>query len=675
MSAVLLFSTEAFAQLDRSKAPAPGPAPKVEIGKYEKFTMKNGLRVIVVNDDKRPLVSATLSFVHDPIMQGDKAGLLEVYGDLLRRGTENRTVDQISNEIDFIGARFSTSARTVAFTTLTKYADRMMDMMSDVVLNPTFPKEEFDKLMVQYETGLESEKTDPSSIISNMQSKVIYGEGHPYGSVTTKESLASLSTEDFEAFHDTYFRPNNAILVFVGDITVKEAKQLTSKYFKKWKKASIPQTDAPAVVSPEGINVVFSAKDASVQSSIQLVYPLDYRIGDKENLAIQMANYIYGGGGFSAKLMKNLREDKGYTYGAYSSVSSDILENAGSFVAAAEVNANATDSSFIEMTKELNSMLAGEFTDKDLQTAKAAYAGSFSRSLENSATVADFAYSIERFGLPEDYYETYLQRLDAVTREDVIKAAKRIFHPDNAYYFVVGDPSVLEGLRKLDSDGQILELDYKGDKVERKAVSEDVTVESVMDRYLEFVGGKDKVNSVAEFSCVTEMNAGGAVVVNELSSSLGAQVSMKMVTKMGDVLVNTGIYENGVFRMEGLNGKQEISDPSVAVQAYPYREALVGQYGLEAKLAGIENIDGKDAYKVQFSVGGQVYYGYYDIETGAKVRETMVVDPASGTSQIVKFADYQATDCGLLYPMSQNTEIMGTVMAQKVISVAMQLNK
>ena len=426
------------AQIDRTKAPEPGPAPVVEFGNFEKFTLDNGLRVILVEDHERPIVSFGIRFIVDPFVEGDKAGESSFFGQLWSKGTASRTAEQINNEVDFLGASFATGSSYIGFTSLSKYTDKMMDILSDVLYNPTFPQEELDKIKNQAIGGLKMSKTDPASIISNIQTATVYPKNHPYGDIMTDATVNAVTVDDCREYYDKYIIPNSAILVITGDMTLDQAKAICGQYLANWEEGEIITFDDPDVNRPEGIEVVFSPKDGAVQSTIRMMAPIELKPGAEDVLALSVANGIYGGGDFAAKLMKNLRETKGYTYGAYSSVGSDPIS--ASFYALADVNGNATDSSFVEMRKELQSMMDGDYTEADVKKFKTLYAGSFSRSLESSDNIAQYAYMIERYGFPEDYYATYLQRLDAVTMEDVQRVIAKYFDPDNMYWFCVSGP-------------------------------------------------------------------------------------------------------------------------------------------------------------------------------------------------------------------------------------------
>ncbi len=659
LALTLLVSLNLSAQVDRSKAPAAGPTPIIKMGDNKEFKLSNGLRVIVVEDHKLPTISMNISFINDPILEGDRTGFSSLYGDLWKKGTTSKDMDSINEELDFIGASLWTSNGSIGFGSLSKYTNQMLELLTDILYNPTFPASEEEKLKTQYESGLSTVKTDPSSIMSNIRSATIYGKNHPYGDIATAEKLDNFSAADCKLFYDTYIKPNNAIMVIVGDITFKDAKKLVNKYFKKWKKGEVPSHKYDFPASPKGVNVIFSNKDAAPQSSISLSYPVDLKIDSEDLMAVTIANFIYGGGGFSAKLMKNLREDKGYTYGAYSRLSSDKL--VANMNASGEVNANATDSSFVEMAKEMNNMINGDFTDEDLEMAKATIAGSFSRRLESSSTIASYAFNIAYYNLAEDYYKTYLQRLDAVTREDIIRVSKKYFHPDNAYYFVVGDRALIPALEKLDSDGVVVELDYKGDVVVKEEIAADVTVESVINSYLSFLGGKDLVKSVKDISYKALMSLQGMNIetIYKMVMDDKGEPSFSLVTQMeGNVMMEIR-YIDGVATIKSPQGEQTLPKEQSGMfksQAYPFIEAYLDVLGITSALEGTEDIDGKKAYKVKLDrPDGSAYY-YYDAKSGELLKS---VSTQQGQTQEQTYSEYTKLENGLMFPSILRTSMMG----------------
>lgn len=637
------------AQIDRTKAPEPGPAPVVEFGNFEKFTLDNGLRVILVEDHERPIVSFGIRFIVDPFVEGDKAGESSFFGQLWSKGTASRTAEQINNEVDFLGASFATGSSYIGFTSLSKYTDKMMDILSDVLYNPTFPQEELDKIKNQAIGGLKMSKTDPASIISNIQTATVYPKNHPYGDIMTDATVNAVTVDDCREYYDKYIIPNSAILVITGDMTLDQAKAICGQYLANWEEGEIITFDDPDVNRPEGIEVVFSPKDGAVQSTIRMMAPIELKPGAEDVLALSVANGIYGGGDFAAKLMKNLRETKGYTYGAYSSVGSDPIS--ASFYALADVNGNATDSSFVEMRKELQSMMDGDYTEADVKKFKTLYAGSFSRSLESSDNIAQYAYMIERYGFPEDYYATYLQRLDAVTMEDVQRVIAKYFDPDNMYWFCVGDPSVIPALAQYDSDGTVVELDFEGNPIEHKEIAADVTVQTVFDNYINYLGGRELIDGIKDMTTQTDMTVQGMTMSNTVKIIPAEKAFSQTQSMGGQEMSKIKLVKGKLTVSSPMGGSQEVTDPAQIAAVVsesdlcPFPEVL-GTDGYE--LTGIETMDGRDAYKVKStSDNGTVTVDYYDVETGAKVK---TVESAMGQSAETYYVEYQKTKYGIMYP-------------------------
>ena len=652
--AALLSLFQLSAQIDRSKAPEAGPAPVVEFGDFDKFTLDNGLRVILVEDHDRPLVSVSINFIIDPFVEGDKAGESDFFGDIWSKGTANRTAEQINSEVDFLGASFRTTSSSIGFTALTKYTDKMMEILTDVLYNPTFPQEEMDKMRDQYLGALQISESQPSSIIANIQAATVYPEGHSYRDIMTEETVNNITAEDCREYYGKYIIPNSAIMIIVGDMKLKEAKAMCGKYLASWEAGEVVAFEDPEVNRPEGIEVVFSPKDGAVQSTIRMMAPLNLKRDSEDLMALQIANGIYGGGGFDAKLFKNLRETYGWTYGAYSSVRPD--EVSGTFYAFGDVNANATDSSFVQMRYELQNMLDGKYTEDDLCKFKTMFAGDFSRSLESPDDIASYAYNIERYNLPADYFSTYLQRLEALTMDDVRMVVAKYFDPDNMYWFCVGDPSVIPALAAYDSDGVVVELDFEGKPIERKAVAEGVTVESVLDSYLEAIGGRALVEGINDMTENVEMNVMGMSMTTTTKRIID-QKCFSITQAMGGNPISNIVLRDGKIKVSAGGMEQEITDPA-QVEAmsdiYPFPEILGAEQGYVFTLEGIENVDGSDAYKVRQEKGGMASYNFYDVATGLKVKS---IASAQGQTQEVVYADYQQTPYGILYPMVQKTTL------------------
>lgn len=657
------------AQVDRSKAPKAGPAPHVNIGEYQSFILDNGLKVLVVENHKIPKVTFSLDLVRDPFVEGEKTGYSSIAGELWGKATEKRNAKQLGEEVDFIGARLYTSGSSVSVSGLSKFTDQLMDLFSDVVLHPSFPQEEFDKIILQTQTALKTNETDPQAILRNIGNTTMFGPSHPYGDIMTAETVANITLDDCRNYYSQYVHPNHAILVIVGDITTKEAKKLTEKYFGKWKAGKTPEYRYQAPSQPQGRQVIFSNKDAAPQASIQVSYPVNFKKGASDAIAVSVMNQILGGGGFQAKLFKNLREDKGYTYGAYSTVSSDILDGSGKFEAYSEVKAAIVDSALIEVFREMENMVNGNFSQEDVDRVKKTMAGSFSRSLESPETIASFAYSIERYGLPKDYYTNYLTNLSKVTKEDIVTAARKYIRPENAYIFVVGDRGEKAKLAGLDSDGNVTELDYKGQPVQASAqMPVNVTPEEIIAAYLKALGGAEKVRAIKDMTVESEMGIQGMnITIENKYLSDPARPMFRMEMSMNGNTMQKIVFDGEKAFISGPGGTTQTLEGEMAAQikeqAYPVLETEYARLGITPTLEGIEKVDGRDAYKLKVSLGNAVTYSFYDVENGLKVKS---VGTENGMTQEVVFADYRPTAYGILQPYVSKTTMQGMPIEIKV---------
>lgn len=638
--------------LDRSKMPKPGPAPKIQMGSYESFTLDNGLECIVVKNDKLPRVSFQYTLNIDPIMEKDKAGMQDMAGEMLSRGTKNRSKEEIDEEVDFIGATLSTYSTGVYASSLTKHSDKILELMADVLLNPTFPEEELEKVKTQTLSGLASAKNDPSAISSNVANVLRYGKMHPYGEIATEETVKNITSEDLKSYYYGNFNPNDGYLIIVGDIDAKAAKAKMQKYFDDWERGETTKRTYDMPTAPEETSVAMVDRPGAVQSVITVTYPVDLKPGDNDRIAASVANGILGGGGFSGRLMQNLREDKGFTYGARSSLSYDPL--VGVFTASAQVRNEVTDSAIAEFIYEIDRMSTEKVSPEDLQKTKNIMAGSFARSLERPQTVANFALNIARYDLPADYYEKYLENLAAVTAEDVMRVSKKYLNSMNANILVVGDKDAVgEKIAKFDNDGGVSYYDNYGNPVEApKEVSADVKAEDVINNYIKAIGGKaalDKVEDVkTNFTLSTMGQALDATILQKNPNMF------KLTISMAGQVFQEQIYDgtNGAMVQQGQTMKLEGKElKGLAEQASMFAELNYFKNGYDVELKGIEKVEETDAYKlVVVAPSGNKVTEYYDVKSGLKIRSIGVLEsPQGNVTQTTDYSEYKAAG-GVLLP-------------------------
>ncbi|MCS5491921.1 M16 family metallopeptidase [Algoriphagus limi] len=638
----VLTAATAWAQVDRSKLPDSGPAPEINIGDAEVFTLENGLKVILVQNDKLPRVSFSLILDRDPLLEGDKAGLTGFVGEMMTSGTTNRTKDQIDEEVDFIGASLSASSTSMFGSSLKKHQDKLLELMTDVLYNPSFPEEELERLRKQTLTGLATSKDNPNAISSRLAAALVYGKDHPYGEVETEETIKNITVADVKNYYETFFKPNIAYLAIVGDMQLDEAKAISEKYFANWQPGDVPTFDYEKPEKTDMTMVGLVDRSSSVQTVINVTQPIELNIGDEDYIPSRLLNQILGGGS-SSRLFMNLREDKGYTYGAYSSISSDKL--IGRFSANASVRTEVTDSAVVEFLHEINKIVDEGVTEEELQKAKANLSGSFGRSLESPSTIANFALNIERYDLPKDYYKNYLQTLNGLSVDEINATAKNLINPDKVYITAVGNGDEIK--EKLAQFGEVKVFDNMGFPAKELTADADMTAEKVVANFLQAIGGKEKAQAIKTASMTMNAEIMGTPLALDMVFDASGRYSQK--TSVGGNVMQSSVInkDSGSVSVQGqsmqLSG-QQLEDAKI--NAYLIPEAWVEELGYSLELEGLKDVDGTPAYKVIISApSGAKLVNYYDQNTGLRIKNE---NAASGDTF---YSDYQEKN-GVLLPMT-----------------------
>lgn len=664
------------AQVDRSKAPKPAPARDIKIGEYQSFTLKNGLQVFVVENHKLPRVQISLQLKNDPILEKEKTGYVELTGQLIGTGTKTRTKAQLDEEVDFIGANLNTSWNGIFASSLTKHRDKLLELLTDVLYNPAFSPDELAKLKTQKQSELASDKDDPGAIVANVRTSLVYGKEHTYGEIETEKTIEAFTIEDCKNYFNTYFKPNNAYLVIVGDIDLKTATASAEKYFAKWTQGPVTNPTYTQPQPPASTYVALVDRPNSVQSVISVAYPVNLKTGSQEAIKARVLNQILGGS-FSARLMQNLREKHGYTYGASSQLNSDFL--VGQFQAGASVRNEVTDSSVFEFMNELNRIVNEPVTEGELAAAKASIAGAFGRSLENPQTIATWAVNTAKYNLPKDYYVNYLKSIDAVTIADVQATAKQYILPGKAHIVVVGKGSEIAD--KLKRFGTIKYYDIYGNEAApvkpAKKLPEGLTAQKVVSSYLDAIGGLKKIQAAKTSRVVYKSTFQGM----ELMMTTTKKDPLKMNTSVtvGGQAMQTVISDGMNVSMTAMGQPQPVNekDKEFYIQTSSLvEEATLGSTGAKVTLTAIEEVEGKDAYVVEILYPkGKKVTNYYDTQTGLRVQQSTEEDSPDGkVIQAVKFFDYKDYS-GIKFPgsftlpygpMSMKFELVEAVINPKV---------
>ncbi|MCX8513284.1 MAG: pitrilysin family protein [Chthoniobacteraceae bacterium] len=446
--------------VDRSIKPEPGPAPTASFPEYKDITLPNGLRLFFIQDDRRPMVTFRLMVKSGSASDAEKPGTASLTATLLNRGTSTRSAEEFAKETDFLGSRIEASAGpdsiSLIATALNKYTANLLGLMSDAARNPAFTEEQLNKARKLTLSSLEAQKQQPGALLSKMVAKVVYGE-HPYGNVPTPESVKAIVREDLVGFHSHFFRPNNATLAIVGDITLEKVLPLIEQSFGTWERAEIPPLQPKAPSEFKGRTVHLVDRPGSVQSSIAVC-----RSGPRRNTPdlpeVLVLNATLGGG-FSGRLFQNLRETHGWTYGAYSAF--DPRRTAGSFEATAETRNDVTAPAIGELLKEIGRLCQEPVPEAELRLQREYNVGNYLLSLEKSERTAQRVQDIDLYGLPADFYKTYARRMGSVTPELLQATAKSHLDAENTCIVVVGEAKEVRASLEAIGPVTVYDTDFK----------------------------------------------------------------------------------------------------------------------------------------------------------------------------------------------------------------------
>lgn len=633
---VSLFLTTFMQAQDRPQ-PKPGPAPVINIGKPQTFELNNGLKVMVVENHKLPRVSFNLSIDNAPYAEGNKKGVADLTSSMMGNGTTSMPKDKFNEEVDFLGANIGFSLNGASASGLSKYTDKILSLMVDGALNSVFTQEELDKERAKLIEGLKSNEKSVTAVAGRVEDVLFFGKTHPSGEYLTEETINNVSLADVKNEYGTYFVPENAYLVVIGDVKFKDVKKAVEKAFKMWKKAAAPSVsyNDPKDVQYSQINFVDMPN--AVQSEISLVNVSDLKMTDKDYFAVLLANQVLGGD-FNSYLNMNLREAHGWTYGARSSIRGN--KYVGMFKANTQVRNAVTDSAVVEFFKEIKKIRTENVDPEMLKNVKAGYVGSFVMAMEKPGTIARYALLAQTQNLPENFFENYVKNINAVTVEDILRVSQKYFKEDKIRVLVTGKASeVLDGLVALKMP--IFYFDKFGNPAEKPATSKEVpagvTTKTVYDNYIKAIGGDKAVKSVKSVMMVGSTTIPQAPQPltytqkadnkNRLSVdvSMGGQNMMKQVTSDKIVYISQQGQKMDV-PAEGLAEAKE------AAKFFPELTSTTG------KVTAIESIEGSDAYAIE---NGKVIK-YYDVKSGLKVAESTTQDQGGQKMVIMTyFKDYK----------------------------------
>ncbi|MGB2086961.1 MAG: M16 family metallopeptidase [Flavobacteriaceae bacterium] len=459
--------TPLCSQVDRSSPPPAGPTPEIQLKSPQKFVLPNGLRLFVVEDHKLPRVSTILLSDNPPQIEGEIKGVNAILGNMLGKGSRSINKNDFDDEIDFIGATINFGATSAALLSLSRYFSRGIELMADAILFPSFLETEFTKEKQLLLQAIKRNENAIQAILRRVENSVMYGASDPRGESIQKESIAKIELDDVKRYFNANLNPSNAYLFVIGDVQFKAVKKKIVKLFRQWKDSPKALGASPSVKQPESMALNLIDVPNATQSEVSIIFTADLKKKHPDYFPMLLADVILGGGP-QGRLFQNLREDKGYAYGAYSSFSTSKYHRAV-FRASSSVRNQVVDSAAIELLKEFKRMVDTFVSEEELKVAKAIYLGEFIRALESPSTQAQFAFDIEYLSLPKNFYVSYLQKINAVTVADIQRVTQKYFHIDKAQVFVAGNASeIREKIAHLKPFGKILPLsqwDKKGNAI------------------------------------------------------------------------------------------------------------------------------------------------------------------------------------------------------------------
>ncbi len=627
----IIFLQSSFAQIkiDRSKKPVAGPAPVISIKDPVIFNMPNGMTVLVVENHKIQKVRAFLNIDMGPVKEGKQAGVMGIMGNMLGEGTTSMSKEKFDESVDIIGADVNLGSSGGSASALTRYFDKAFLLMADALKNPSFPEASFKKLQSQTITGLKSSEKSTPTIANRVNTALSYGKQTALGEFTTEETVKGLTLNDVKDAYKNYVSPSRSYLTFVGDITPAASKALAENAFGDWTGTKLTLPVIADVQNPGKTEIDFVDVPTAVQAEVRVGNLVTNPMNGSDYHALLLSNHILGGGAES-KLFMNLREKHGFTYGSFSNIESGRFQSM--FNASAAVRTDKVDSAVAELVSEILNMRDGKITDEELSTAKAVYNGIFALRMENPATTATYASNILINNLPKDFYRTYLQKINAVTKEDIKRVSKNYFNESNARIVIVGNGSkILPNLTRLGYP--IKKYDRFAEPVVEKTAdikteesvktTDKVSAYNIIEDYLKAIGGKEEVKKVNSISSTISLEMMGR-------SFTGIDKGMnpnKHVTelKMGTMTVMKSVFDGTKgFQQQGpqkndLNEgeiKEAKDDKGVIPQLYYISPDYKTEYIGSGKIAE------ETTYRLKIVMpSGRLSIQEYSAKTGLLLKE------------------------------------------------------
>jgi zinc protease len=456
----------------KGKAPVNKDVLKVKLPKPYETKLSNGMQVLVLEDHKLPTFNMQMVILSGGLADPEEEpGVAQYVATMLREGTKTRSSKQIAEDTDRLGASLfansglSSLTSTVSASGLTDNFDQIMELFADVILNPAFPADELNKLKARAVAQIRLQRASPSFLSNERFQKAMYGS-HPAARVAlTAKEIGQLTPEMLQKFHAARYRPNNAIFAIVGDVKPAEVVAKLEKTFASWKPGDIPKTEIPKAPETASSKIILIDRPNSAQANVVLG-TLSIERTDPDYFPLMVMNQVLGGGA-AARLFLNLREDKSFTYGAYSGVSS--FKYRGTFRANTEIRQDVLKPAMNELMYEIKRIRDEKIPVDEFERAKRTIIGGWALQLESPQSILSDVITQKLYALPADYWDTYPQKVAAVTPEEAQRVARKYLDLDKLQIIVVGDAKTIAG--DLKQFGKVEVYDTEGKLISSPASS------------------------------------------------------------------------------------------------------------------------------------------------------------------------------------------------------------
>lgn len=649
---LVTFAANRVFAIDPLPKPEPKPAKDFVFPEYKTIVLSNGIKVFLISDKEQPVIELRMLLSGGSNLDGAKTGLADITTGLMTKGAGKRNALEIAQTLDGVGASVNVLAGQdyiiASGSSLKKHFNTMFEVFSDVVLNPKFPKDEFDKLIEQSIAGVKMRKSNSGQLSRLLGAIAVYGKDHPYGKVSTEQSLKSITIDDCKKYYQSTFMPNNLTLAVIGDFDEKELIKALEGKFKNWKLGSKPNMDLPDP-KPLPKGVYFIPRSGSKQSSVT-VTAMTVPRNHSDFLALRLTSAVLGGG-FGSKLFRTLREQYSFTYSPFASHTGNKYTNR--FTAGSEVKLDKTDSSIAVIMEQVKALYNDGVTDEELSRIKNNVIGNYQMAFESSDFVASLIQNSEFYGESMDVVKTYTSRMNNLTTFDIAKVSEKYLRTDKLYITIVTTPEMKDELKKW---GNVYEytLDLESEEDIARATPVNITAEELIQKYTDAMGGAEKINGIETM----KIEARGKFKVQ--GQTFDAKATQ--ITKFPDKeyrSITTPVFQqeswcNGskAWAKQGaetieLTGKEfEDTKKNIKSELFELTKAIQNKYKLE--LVGEK--DGLIKLKVTNADGDKATY-YFDKVNFLIKKIEATQDSPQGPFEIVStYSQYEKVN-GINYPL------------------------